>query len=223
MAGNQREGKTSKEMIDAQWNALMFKTRQKERVTTILNNVEYFRKETVQENRLLQVVDKFEKHAAKSVLGSSKQGYLEAAHAARELDRDLQSAKVTLDKDFQTLREKKNEVLRAVKGAPKLTEENIIKTFNQACQEAKRKRMPAIEANHSIVEDIYVEICKFFKSIEAISDLFEDETYQSTREITQEFKSQYDAVVPADEGDSQDSHTLQGGNKAGSGVTNKSK
>jgi hypothetical protein len=204
---NAEQPKTAKEMIDAQYDALMFKSSEGEDIRGRTKDVVFYKKITVKEDRLNALVMKFKELEENSLLDSSARSYKDAAEAALGLKTDLETAKEKLDEQFATLAVKNNEMLRGFKSAPKLTEAGIVKDFQDACKAAEAKHMPKIEANHSIVNDLYA----FFSWVATF--VCEDaEVYKSTRSVAQEFKDEYEKVVPTNEGQEPHEEThLKGG------------
>jgi hypothetical protein len=216
---NAEQSKTAKDMIDAKYDALMFKTLAGEEITGIsfqTKKVTFYKPVEVKEDRLNTLVMKFDELANNSLLESSTKSYKAAALAAYGLKTALEAAKEKLDQKFKDLEAKKNQVLRPIKGAPKLTEESIINDFQAACKNAEDKYMPQIEANHSIVNDLYA----FFTWVATF--VFEDaEEYKSTRSVAQELKDEYEKVVPTNEGQDPDEETHLKGGSSGYGSGDK--
>ena len=198
-----RAHEVKKEYIDKKWAEMLeIKTHEVEGYTE-------YNQYTGEDNRLGRLAKKLK---GKSM--SSEDDYSKAATAAENLQSALETAKDKFDRAFSAwvnevdaLELEVENLSNARKRDPKknstyqgtLLDERekldrkyrdphgLIKAFQEQCECAKKEHMPIIEKTHSRMEDFWVWL----------QNLGWGEKAQSTREVTQAFKKQYDAIAPA--------------------------
>ena len=152
-------------------------------------------------SRLSRLADKLEGKSK-----SDQDVYWKAAKAARKLQRESTEAKKQYDTDFEAWEAKMREPDR--ESPPQPTPDAMFNVFQKQCEEARNRYMPDIEKGCSTMETIYT----WFERLKKYCWGDKVEVDQSTSEITQEFKEQYESVVLTPKGE-------QAGAGAGAGFS----
>ncbi len=119
-------------------------------------------------------------------------GYGKASRAAKALEKDLLAAKQRFDDAFKAWLEQMDEVGREV--FPETMPEALFEEFKATCEIAREAYMPVIEASYSRLENIY-QVWTWLKS--CIWD--EVDVYQTTNEISDTFRHNYNRINPIKE------------------------